>query len=125
MEIDLLNSFGDWIQLIGCFFGVFMILPSISNIFFRDYSSLTIFTTFFIIVNILIPPSLLYIYVYDYDLILGFFLGSIHSIWINIKNVEFYQLRGDTHKRRLYKLSNVTCGIIILVMVYKIIVYVL
>ena len=125
MEIDLLNSFGDWVEFLGCFFGVFIIIPIISNLFFRDYSNLTIFTIVLMVINILLPTYLLYIYVYDYDLILGLFLGCIHAIWINIKNVEHYKLSGDIHKEKVFKLSNVICIAISLVMTYKIIRYIL
>tara|TARA_B100000795_G_C22788082_1_gene435560 strand:- start:1407 stop:1784 length:378 start_codon:yes stop_codon:yes gene_type:complete len=125
MGIDLLDNFGDWIQFIGCFFGLFFIIPLFSNIFYRNYSILTNATIFLMIINIIIPSILLYYYIFDYDIIFGLFLGSIHAIWIDIKNVDHYTLNGNTHWRRKYIIAIIIYVTIIIVMLYKIIRYIL
>jgi len=120
--MDLLDSFGDWIQFIGCIIGLGFF--PINNQFNKHYNSFTYITVFFILINIIIP-LLLYYYVFDYDLIFGLCLGSIYSIWINISNIKHYKLDDNIHRRRQTILSIIIMIIILVIMLYKIIRYIL
>ena len=120
--MDLLDSFGDWIQYIGCIIGLGFF--PINNRFNKYYNSFTYISVFVIIINIIIP-LLLYYYVFDYDLIFGLCLGSIYSIWINTSNIKQYKLDGNIHRRRQTILSIIIMIMIFLIMLYKIIRYII
>tara|TARA_Y100001978_G_C23275409_1_gene237811 strand:- start:62 stop:427 length:366 start_codon:yes stop_codon:yes gene_type:complete len=117
--MDILDTTGDWIELILSAFILFYFTIKIFGLLIgilmkRETPQLQV-------VFALIISSILWTQVYDYDLILGYLIGSVALVVYSFKKVRFYLDHNNSIQENKYIGTLLTGCIVFIVMVLKIV----
>jgi hypothetical protein len=111
--IDLLDTFGDWLQLGGCIIAMSVLPSSLCAIAKVNGVSASI-------VNIACGVCT-WLLVYDYDILLGLLLGSVVGIRVQNGSIEHYRARLEFIKAQACVDAQNVCFTIGVIMVIKIV----
>lgn len=111
--IDLLDTFGDWLQLGGCIFAMWLAPAMICGML----QGIGIPT----LVGTVAAGAYVWLNVYDYDIILGLLLGSVLSIWLGGSNLRYYRDRYDERGEHRVMGEQIMSAVIGVIMIAKII----
>ena len=92
--MDILDTFGDWIELIISACLLFSLVVISSGMLVKNKTSLSI--------GVILTSFILWTQVYDYDLVLGHLLGSVLLVIYSGNKVRGYNNQGDTAQEYRY-----------------------
>ena len=110
--MDLLDTPGDWVQLTGCIAGMYFIPPLITEALKNTKAPQIALAA--------VASYLASVTVYDYDLILGYLLGSIFGAWAQRSSKMVDSRTGDQNVEPKTKQSTWINFGVGLVMIWKI-----
>lgn len=111
--IDLLDTFGDWLELAGCIFAMWLVPGMICGIL-QGIGIPSLVGTFAV-------GAFVWLNVYDYDIILGLLLGSVLSIWLGGSHLKYYRDRFDERGEHRVMGTQVMSAVIGVIMIVKVV----